>query len=243
MYHLELILEKDLEHQLKAVTALSAALDGVSISRPNLAYENPTIDCYDLRLAHNISDIQKTIRNDYCGCRNEGSYINLDVKMETGTGKTYVYTHTIYELHKLYGFNKFIIAVPSLPIKAGTHQFMDDLYVRHHFSNTCGYNCDIDLGVLESPKKKKKGFLSMPPAIRDFVTGSCQNSNKIYVLLVNMQLLTNGTMLTRSDYDYLVEGFYRPFDALRATKPVVIIDEPHRFSREQKAYQTIVQEL
>ncbi len=243
MYHLELILEKDLEHQLKAVTALSAALDGVSISRPNLAYENPTIDCYDLGLAHNISDIQKTIRNDYCGCRDEGSYINLDVKMETGTGKTYVYTHTIYELHKLYGFNKFIIAVPSLPIKAGTRQFMDDLYVRHHFSNTCGYNCDIDLGVLESPKKKKKGFLSMPPAIRDFVTGSCQNSNKIYVLLVNMQLLTNGTMLTRSDYDYLVEGFYRPFDALRATKPVVIIDEPHRFSREQKAYQTIVQEL
>ncbi len=51
----------------------------------------------------------------------------------------------------------------------------------------------------------------MPPAVRDFVTGSCQNLNKIYVLLVNMQLLTNGNMLTRSDYDYLVEGFYRPF--------------------------------
>ena len=76
----------------------------------------------------------------------------------------------------------------------------------------------------------------MPPAVRDFVTGSYQNSNKIYVLLVNMQLLTNGKMLTRSDYDYLVEGFYRPFDALKATKPVVIIDEPHRFSRDQKAY-------
>ncbi len=56
---MELILEKDLEHQLKAVTALSAALDGVSISRPNLAYENPTIDCYDLGLAHNISIYKK----------------------------------------------------------------------------------------------------------------------------------------------------------------------------------------
>ena len=74
----------------------------------------------------------------------------------------------------------------------------------------------------------------MPLAVRDFVTGSCQNSNKIYVLLVNMQLLTNGNMLTRSDYDYLVEGFYRPFDALKATKPIVIIDEPHRFSRDQR---------
>ena len=58
-----------------------------------------------------------------------------------------------------------------------------------------------------------------------------------------MQLLTNGNMLTRSDYDYLVEGFYRPFDALKATRPVVIIDEPHRFSREQKAYKAIVEEL
>ncbi len=240
---MELILEKDLEHQLKAVTALTAALDGVSISKPNLVYENPTIDCKDLRLYHNISDIQKTIRSDYRGCRDDGNYINLDIKMETGTGKTYVYTHTIYELHKQYGINKFIIAVPSLSIKAGTSQFMSDLYVRHHFANTCGYNCDIDFGVLESPKKKKKGFLAMPSAIREFVTGSCQNSNKIYVLLVNMQLLTNGTMLTRSDYDYLVEGFHRPFNALQATKPVVIIDEPHRFSREQKAYQTIVHEL
>ena len=240
---MELILEKDLEHQMKAVSAISTVLEGVFISKPNLAYENPTMDYQDLRLHHNISEIQKNIRSDYRGCRDDGKYINLDIKMETGTGKTYVYTNTIYELHKQYGINKFIIAVPSLSIKAGTSQFMNDSYVRHHFANTCGYNCDIDLGVLESPKKKKKGFLAMPSPIRDFVTGSCQNTNKIYVLLVNMQLLTNGNMLTRSDYDYLVEGFYRPFDALRATKPVVIIDEPHRFSKEQKAYQTIIQEL
>ena len=109
--------------------------------------------------------------------------------------------------------------------------------------DACGYNCEIELGVLESPKAKKKGFLAMPAPVRDFVTGSCQNANRIYVLLVNMQLLTNGNMLTRSDYDYLVEGFYRPYDALRATRSIVIIDEPHRFSREQKAYKAIVEEL
>lgn len=160
-----------------------------------------------------------------------------------GTGKTYVYTQSIYELHKEYGFNKFIIAVPSLAIKAGTKQFIADSYVKKHFSDTCGYNCDIELCVLESPKKQKKGFLAMPSAVRDFVMGSCQNTNKIYVLLVNMQLLTSGKMLTRDDYDYLVEGFYRPFDALKATKPIVFIDEPHRFSREQKAYTSIVNEL
>ncbi len=240
---MELILERELDHQSKAVNALMSALDGVSMIRPRISYENPTFDRQELRLIHNLIEVQKGIRSDYRGCRDNGNYLNLDVKMETGTGKTYVYTQTIYEMHKRFGFNKFIIAVPSLPIKAGTSQFISDSYVKHHFSDACGYNCDIELGVLESPKKKKKGFMAMPPAVRDFVTGSCQNTNKIYVLLVNMQLLTNGNMLTRSDYDYLVEGFYRPFDALKATKPVVIIDEPHRFSRDQKAYEAIVEEL
>ncbi len=240
---MELILERELEHQQKAVDAIISALDGITMIKPRLAYENPSFDKKELRLIHNLIEIQKNIRADYRGCRDDGDYLNLDIKMETGTGKTYVYTQTIYEMHKKFGFNKFIIAVPSLPIKAGTSQFIDDSYVKHHFSDACGYNCDIELGVLESPKKKKKGFLAMPPAVRDFVTGSCQNSNKIYVLLVNMQLLTNGNMLTRSDYDYWVEGFYRPFDALKATKPVVIIDEPHRFSRDQKAYKAIVEEL
>lgn len=240
---MELILEKELDHQQKAVDAIISALDGITMVKSHLAYENPTFDRKELRLIHNLIEVQKNIRADYRGCRDDGDYLNLDIKMETGTGKTYVYTQTIFEMHKKFGFNKFIIVVPSLPIKAGISQFIDDSYVKHHFSDTCRYNCDIELGVLESPKKKKKGFLAMPPAVRDFVTGSCQNSNKIYVLLVNMQLLTNGNMLTRSDYDYLVEGFYRPFDALKATKPIVIIDEPHRFSRDQKAYKTIVEEL
>ncbi len=240
---MELILERGLEHQQKAIEALMSALDGMSITKPQFTYENPTFDHNELRLSQNISEIQRGIRPDYRGCRDDGDYLNLDVKMETGTGKTYVYTQAIYELHKRFGFNKFIIAVPSLPIKAGAAQFIGDSYVKHHFADACGYSCEIELSVLESIKKKKKGFLAMPPPVRDFVSGSCQNSNKIYVLLVNMALLTSGNMLTRSDYDYLVEGFYRPFDALRATKPIVIIDEPHRFSRDQGAYQAITSEL
>ncbi|WP_455520746.1 type III restriction-modification system endonuclease [Parvimonas micra] len=240
---MELILERELNHQQKAVDAIISTLDGITMVKPHLSYANPTFDRSELHLIRNLTEVQKNIRSDYRGCHDDGNYLNLDIKMETGTGKTYVYTQTIYEMHKKFGFNKFIIAVPSLPIKAGTAQFIGDSYVKHHFSDACGYNCDIELGVLESPKKKKKGFLAMPPAVRDFVTGSYQNSNKIYVLLVNMQLLTNGNLLTRSDYDYLVEGFYRPFDALKATKPIVIIDEPHRFSRDQMAYKAIVKEL
>lgn len=240
---MELILERGLEHQQKAVDALRSVFIGTKITRPILPYENPTIDTSDGIIDANIVTLQKDIFVDHRGCRGEGANLNLDIKMETGTGKTYVYTQSIYELHKKYGFNKFIIAVPSLAIKAGTKQFIADSYVKKHFADACGYNCEIELGVLESPKKQKKGFLAMPSAVRDFVMGSCQNTNKIYVLLLNMQLLTSGTMLTRSDYDYLVEGFYRPFDALKATKPIVFIDEPHRFSREQKAYTNIVGEL
>ena len=241
---MEIILERELEHQQKAIDALMSALDGVFIAKPRLSCENPAFDYNAPRLIQNISELQKGIRDDYHGCRDDGEYLNLDIKMETGTGKTYVYTKAIYEMHKRFGFNKFIIAVPSLPIKAGTSQFIEDNYVRHHFSDACGYNCEIELCVLESPKKKKKkGFLAMPATIRDFVIGSCHTANKIYVLLVNMQLLTSGNMLTRNDYDYLVESYYRPFDALRATKPIVIIDEPHRFSRDQKAYKAIVEEL
>ena len=162
-----------------------------------------------------------------------------------GTGKTYVYTHTMYELHKQYGINKFIIAVPSLAIKAGTAQFLKDEYVKRHFSDVCGYGTEIEALVLEAPKKKKKGRSYFPSVVSDFVKGSCQNTKKIYVLLVNMQLLVvrkNG-LLSRDDYDYGVEGFYRPLDAIKATRPFVIIDEPHRFSREQKAFKVITNEI
>ena len=242
---MELILEKGLEHQQKAVDAIANIFEGVVITPPSISYQNPRFDHNDLQIKENINRVQQQIRKDYRHSTNPdiGNYLNIDIKMETGTGKTYVYTQSIYELHKRFGFNKFIITVPSLPIKAGTKQFISDSYVRHHFADACGYNCEIELCVLESAKAKKKGFLAMPHSIRDFVTGSFQNTNKIYVLLLNMQLLTNGNMLTRSDYDYLVEGFSRPFNALQATKPIIIIDEPHRFSREQKAYKAIVNEL
>ena len=105
---MELILEKGLEHQEKAVDALIATLDGVVMITPHSSYENPTIDTDEICIKHNLVNIQKSIRTDYRGCRDNGNYLNLDIKMETGTGKTYVYTHSIYEMHKKFGFNKFI---------------------------------------------------------------------------------------------------------------------------------------
>ena len=248
---MELILQQGLPHQQKAIDAICAALKEVSIIPPVQFYENPQIDLADEKLITNIRTLQNAVPPEYRNTGAIGSCLNLDIKMETGTGKTYVYTKTIYELHKRYGLNKFIILVPSLAIKAGTGQFMKDDYTRRHFTDACGYGTDIELGVLEAPNNKKKGRSYFPSVVSDFIKGSCQNTKKIYVLLANMQLLTsnqkhNGRdtgMLWRDDYDYGAEGFYRPFDAIRATKPVVIIDEPHRFSRTQKAFQTITREI
>lgn len=248
---MELILQQNLPHQQKAIDAVCNSLDGVMITQPVQFYENPQINLADNKLAENLRALQATIPAEYKSSAPIGSCLNLDIKMETGTGKTYVYTKTIFELHKRYGLNKFIIAVPSLAIKAGTAQFMLDEYSRRHFADSCGYGTEIELGVLEAPKNKKKGRSYFPSVVSDFVKGSCQNTKKIYVLLVNMQLITSNSqrngrdtgLLWRDDYDYGAEGFYRPFDALRATKPVVIIDEPHRFSRDQKAYQAIMSEI
>ena len=242
---MELILQQGLPHQQTAVDAVSYVFNGVSFKPPVQFYENPTFDLNDTAIVPNIKSLQSKLPAEYrsSGNTDGDGYLGLDIKMETGTGKTYVYTKTIFELHKQYGFNKFIIAVPSLAIKAGTEQFLNEPYARKHFADGCGYDAEIETLVLEAPKKQKKGRSYFPSVVSEFIKGSCQNTRKIYVLLVNMQLLTNAKMLTRDDYDYGAEGFYRPLDAIAATKPIVVIDEPHRFSRSQKAFKVILDEI
>ena len=242
---MELILQQELPHQQKAVDAICAALDGVQITEPTQFFENPAISLSDPALAANVSRLQLQIPAEYRSGAPIEKCLNLDIKMETGTGKTYVYTKVMYELHKRYGINKFIIAVPSLAIKAGTASFLQDEYARRHFTDGCGYGAEMEVGVLEAVKNKKKGRSFFPAVVGDFIRGSCRDAKKIYVLIVNMQLLSTRAdgMLGRDDYGYGAEGFYRPYDALRATKPVVIIDEPHRFSREQNAYKVIMEKI
>ncbi len=242
---MDLILQQGLPHQQNAIDAVCNVFKGAYISAPSQFYENPSFSLQDPHIADNIRILQSKLPVEYRSRipASECGYLNLDIKMETGTGKTYVYTKTIYELHKRYGFNKFVIAVPSLAIKAGAEQFLKDSYARRHFTDGCGYGTEIEVLVLETPKNKKKGRSYFPGVVNDYIKGSCQNTKKIYVLLANMQLLTNAKMLTRDDYDYGAEGFYRPLDAIAATRPIVLIDEPHRFSRTQKAFKVILEEV
>ena len=152
---MELILQKDLPHQQAAIDAVSHVFDGVHYSAPKQYFENPHISLTDGIIEQNIRALQKTVRGEHGYIPPEDNILSLDIKMETGTGKTYVYTKVIYELHKRYGIKKFIIAVPSLAIKAGTAAFIQDCYARRHFSDGCGYGTDIELGVLEAVKNKK----------------------------------------------------------------------------------------
>lgn len=244
---MELILQSSLPHQQKAVDAVADVFKDTWVKSPVHYYSNPEITIFKDGVGDNIRSIQATnkIPHEYGGYTHEPICLNLDIKMETGTGKTYVYVQTMFELHKRYGINKFIVAVPTLPIKAGARQFMEDEYVKRHFRDVCRYDAEIDLLTLEPPKKKKKGRQYFPTAVSEFVKGSCQDTRKIFVLLVNMQLLKDAKnyILSRDDYGNVVEGFYRPYNALKATRPFVIIDEPHKFSREQKAFGIIRTEI
>lgn len=248
---MEIKYQKSLPHQQKAVDAIVSVFEDVHIEKPKQLFENPTINIEDNQISENIKKIIST-----SNCRDVllhvstptksriAKYLTLDIKMETGTGKTYVYTNAIYEMHKRYGINKFVVAVPSLAIKEGAKSFLGDPDVKRHFSNTCGYNAEIDLCVLNA-KQLKNGKRYFPSEVREFATGSCQTTNKIYVMLVNMGLLSTDKrkMLNRDDYDQTIQGFYRPFDAIKATRPFVIIDEPHRFSRDQKAFKVIEEQI
>ena len=254
---MELKLESNLEHQLKPVMAVADVVEAsIAPDKPRLSHQNPTMSHYldqqalhdvqkrnDLLNHHGLPAKQLNPRNLPDKVRELPHHNVIDVKMETGTGKTYVYTRTMYELHKRTGINKFIIAVPTLPIKAGTAAFLDDTEVMRHFSDVCGYDAQIELCLLEAPKKqsKKKGRQNMPTAIRKFFLGNMQQKNRIYVLLLNTQLITSGKILTRDDYDQMLGDFYRPVDAIADTHPVLIIDEPHRMERPGKSYMSLIQ--
>ena len=211
---------EQLEHQEKAVQALLSAFpqidDYTDDPDKNYVYANPILQ----------------------GRGNESQFI--DCKMETGTGKTYVYTRMMYELHKARGLNKFILVVPTLAIKEGTKSFITSDYAKQHFSvsfpNVNIEFLQIQSGDFSSKKGKRKIF---PSSLSSFCEGTRNEKNTIYCLLVNTQMLQAKGMNT-NDYDQtLIGGYSHPIEALRLTRPVVMIDEPHKVKRSSKGYQAI----
>ena len=239
-----------LDHQRRALAALTHVFHGVDIDRKSILEANPVFDPSDPQIIHNIHELQNGAVKDLASipsswrqrATDNTHILGVDTKMETGTGKTLVYTQFMYELNRLYGFTKFIILVPSTPIKEGTRSFITSDYARQYFDDIYEGRVNLRLDVLES-QKRSKGRKMFPSAITDFVQTSRLTEGHISALLMTDKMLQSKATMG-AIYDQTVLGMScNPYEALRETRPIVIIDEPHRFRQENKAYQTIVNEL
>lgn len=237
-----------LEHQQRALTALTHVFADVALDDSSAMEANPVFDVADRQIADNIAALQAGLVESVEAIprpwrtRTDDGVLGVDVKMETGTGKTLVYTQLMYELNQLYGFHKFILLVPSTPIKEGTRSFITSEYARRYFDDEYGSRLKLDLDVLD-PQKRSKGRKMFPSAIANFVQASRLTKGHITALLMTDGMLQSKATMAAT-YDQTVMGMSsQPYEALRETRPIVIIDEPHRFRRENKAYKTVLEQL
>lgn len=154
---------------------------------------------------------------------------NFTIEMETGTGKTYVYTKTILELNKRYGFTKFIIVVPSIAIKEGVNSSLKA--TEEHFKEKYD-NVVYNYFVYDSNHLER---------IRDFAT-----STNIEIMIINIDAFRksftdptkeNKANLIHRESDRLSGN--RPIDLIKSTNPIVIIDEPQSVDGTKKSKEAI----
>jgi type III restriction enzyme len=139
------------------------------------------------------------------------SPLNLSIEMETGTGKTYVYIKTLYELNKKYGFKKFVVVVPSVAIREGTMKNLE--ITRSHFAadyaNVPCVPILFDSGKLND--------------LRHFA-----QSNVLSVLVINIDSFTKDN----NKINQRGERAFAPIEYIRAVNPIVVVDEPQNFETD-----------
>lgn len=160
----------------------------------------------------------------------------FSIEMETGTGKTYVYLRSVFELNKVYGFKKFIIVVPSVAIREGVLKSID--MTKEHFQ-TLYDNVPFDHFVYDSKRLGK---------VRQFAS-----SNQVQIMIINIQSFQKDVAdkdlseMTEDDLKKLnvinresdrMSG-RRPIEFIQAAKPVVIIDEPQSVDNTEKSRRAI----
>lgn len=153
---------------------------------------------------------------------------HFSVEMETATGKTYVYLRTIYELSQKYGFQKFIIVVPSVAIREGVLKNLE--MTEEHFKNI--YNITPEYFVYDAKKINK---------LRDFAT-----KNTLQILIINIDAFRKN--FTGTEAEKKSNVIYKesdrlsgrpPIEFVQATRPIVIIDEPQSVDNTDKAQEAI----
>lgn len=150
--------------------------------------------------------------------------LHFDVEMETGTGKTYVYLRTAFELAKRYRFTKFIILVPSVAIREGVKTSID--LMREHFRHLYP-EINMNASVYAGERAEE---------VRDFASAT---SLQFLVMTIDSVRGDENTRIMHQNRDKLAG--LRPLDYLRATRPIVIMDEPQNM--ESKLSQSAVADL
>ena len=140
-----------------------------------------------------------------------GCDINLDIEMETGTGKTYCYIKSMFELNKRYGWGKFIVVVPSIAIREGVHKSLE--ITAEHF--------------LEQYGKRARFFIYNSKQLHNLESFS--SGAGINVMVINVQAFHARGQDARRIYEEL-DDFQsrRPIDVISRNRPIVILDEPQK---------------
>ena len=177
-----------------------------------MGFANAPVSLNGMQLLYNIREVQKgsNIKESSSLAKHMGA-CSLDVEMETGTGKTYVYIKTMFELNKQYGWSKFIVVVPSIAIREGVQksfQMMQD-----HFMELYG--------------KKARFFVYNSKNLTDIDQFS--SSADLSVMIINVQAFNaRGKDARRIRMELDEFGSRRPIDVIQANRPIVILDEPQK---------------
>ena len=190
-------------------------------------YKNEAVELSDEQLLHNIQTLQgqNNIRLSTSLVKGLGR-CSLDVEMETGTGKTYVYIKTMFELNRKYGWSKFVVVVPSIAIREG---------VKKSFEITVDH-------FMEHYGKKARFFIYNSANLNQLDNFS--SSSGINVMIINTQAFASSlkedgrSKEARIIYSKRDEfASRRPIDVIKANRPIVILDEPQKMGGDvtQKA--------
>lgn len=193
----------------------------------DIGYKNELVELSDEQLLQNIHTLQSqnniklspSLVKDLGRC-------SLDIEMETGTGKTYVYIKTMFELNKKYGWSKFIVVVPSIAIREGVKKSFE--VTTDHFMEYYG--------------KKARFFIYNSSNLNQLDNFS--SNSGINVMIINTQAfatsLKEGGRSKESRIIYSKRDEFasrRPIDVIKANRPILILDEPQKMGGDvtQKA--------
>ena len=194
------------------------------LARKYLRHSTMLTDSVGNALPVSIEQIQQNLhaiqRRNHLPLTDDADKLSFCVEMETGTGKTYVYIKTIYELHERYGLSKFIIVVPSLAIREGVKKFFE---MTHEHFQTHYTKAPIRWFVYTSSRLGD---------VREFA-----QSTGIEVMIINIDAFRKSENIIHQQMDRMNGG--RAIDLISMIRPVVIIDEPQSVDNTPKAKEAI----